>query len=380
MNTRALRQTQEDIAVSVRPVNESNWKIFPNLQTRLQWDEPLATWGLLSNPSPRDVTLPLVPLPSFEVTIQNRSQVPLSFAASELIVEDSLGHRYPVLTDVAEYLPQLYDRLLAETPELYARRPAGGTLAEWPPTNLAPQAWMAPLEMLKEDARKVPLLTSSVEVAPGATWIGALVIRPQLSSSEELAKTLNGQLLVHLAGIRQGERDLPTRTFSVALEGRPTYVTCSDGRKVGSPNECARLDGYAQWIPDGPCLQQGEVRLPYSTRTQTARWLDGDRITNTEAYDALLRVPASHAAAVRGFKLRVAGFALIGAGLLGTVGAAAGIAAGAHDSKDAPAAVSLLAISGVGAVLAYLGHRSELESLRRYNQYAFTTGACARPL
>jgi hypothetical protein len=380
LSTRVQTQMQENVVISIRPVNESNWQSVPHLQTHLRWSEPVAYWGSLRSDTPRDLTLPLVPFPSLEVTIQNYGQTPLHFDASDLIVEDSEGHRYPVLTDASEYFPQVLNRMLAQTPELWARRMWLGPVGMWPEyTEL--DAWTAPIEALRREARKVRLLTPSVQVAPGETWTGALVVRSEVSSSAELAKAVKGELRVHLAGMRAGERELATRSFAFALGGHPDYVTCSDGQKVSSPNECARPDGYTHWIPDGPCLQQGELTpLAPARPLQTARWINGERITNTEAATALLQVPASRPAAVRGLQLRIAGFTLIGGGLVGTVGVAAGIAAGLHDSKDAPAAVSLLALSGVGVVLGYLGHKSELQSIRSYNQYAFATGACARPL
>jgi len=41
--------------------------------------------------------------------------------------------------------------------------------------------------------------------------------------------------------------------------------------------------------------------------------------------------------------------------------------------------VSFLALSGVGAVLNYVGYRRERTAVAQFNTYARATGACAAP-
>jgi hypothetical protein len=108
-------------------------------------------------------------------------------------------------------------------------------------------------------------------------------------------------------------------------------------------------------------------------------WIGGTRVTRAGERKALLDVPDSRRAASRAGALRLAGTLLLGAGAFSAAGAAAGIA-GTGDLRDSPAGLSLLAVSGVGVLLHYLGARREAEAERSFNRYAFQTGACAPPL
>jgi ABC-type Na+ efflux pump permease subunit len=107
--------------------------------------------------------------------------------------------------------------------------------------------------------------------------------------------------------------------------------------------------------------------------------MGGRRVTNTDVYETLLSTPVSRTHAQRARALRIVGFTLIAGGVVSTVGAGAGIAAQGHP-EDGPAGLSLLGVSGLGAVLTYLGTREELKAVGSYNQFAFETGACAAPL
>src|SRR5262249_19193033 len=75
----------DGVDIHVETVNEGSWTEHPGLKARLIWNEPAMLWGK-DVPGHRDVVVPLVPLPSFEVTIENRTGETLSLADAEVVV------------------------------------------------------------------------------------------------------------------------------------------------------------------------------------------------------------------------------------------------------------------------------------------------------
>jgi hypothetical protein len=164
---------------------------------------------------------------------------------------------------------------------------------------------------------------------------------------------------------------------AAAHAGSADHLTCSDGSRVKSPDECPHVDGFTEWVPDGPCFQAGEMDWPPGRAwyKKSVQWVNGNFLTNTDAWSELRSVPSSRSAANHAIHLRVLGFSLIGGGFLAGVATAGGLIA-SHHSQEAPAAVSLFAITAVGITFAYLGRKSELKAVRQYNHYAFATGMC----
>jgi hypothetical protein len=375
VSRQALVSSGDGVDIRVEPINERNWTEHPALKARMAWDEPAMVWALDAG-GHRDLVVPLVPLPSFEVTIENRSPQPVSFANVDLEVDDEAGVSYPVLVDSDAYVAQVIDRMASQVRELLPATIAYGTLL--PPWAFAPAK--LPSDALAEAARKVPLVRRGIEVAPGQTWTGALVANVWSESPEQLARLLRGRIGVVMRGVKVGAQELEPQSFVFAAGDPVDHVVCSDGTQARSPSECAKPDGYARWMPGGPCLQVGTAHQQHHTSlTYDVQFLDGRRVGNADVYDAMLRTEPSRKAAERARSLRIAGYTLLGGGAVGAVVSAGAIGGTGHSSL-APAGLSALGLSAVGGVLTYLGRRAELQAVRDYNQFAFATGACAAPL
>jgi hypothetical protein len=230
----------------------------------------------------------------------------------------------------------------------------------------------------------VPLFGPDLVVAPGGRWVGALVLLGDASSPKEWAARLGGNLTVSVTGIVAGGRAMEPQQFTLPLDGHADSVLCEDGRRASSPDAC-RLDGYHAFRDEGPCVQLGirsgwdkGLRVPY-TSVAKARWIGGTRVTDTELDQSLHDLPESRALSGRARTLRAASYALAISGVLGSALTAAAIA-GADRSREAPAGLSVLGVSAVGAILGYLAVRTQDQAIRAYNREAFKTGACAAPL
>jgi hypothetical protein len=341
---------QDGVQITVRPVNQLTFAHFPTLSLRLRWHESPIFWRLLPESTPdRDLVLPLVPLPSLAITIANHGTAAVSLRSAHVTVDDGQGHAWAVVAKSDELIGPVLERLLSNTPELWQRVQALGPPATWPP-YLGPDWWTAPIEVLRDETRRVPLFGTDVVIAPGETRTLALVAKVGAASPEALASLMRGDLRVQLDGVRAGERELlpQTFTFQVAAPERST-----------------------------PCVIEGGPF--WYNRPLTAYWADGRRVLRSDVEALLLATRDSHAAAARSRRLRIAGYTLIAASVFGSVGVVAGIA-GTGDHRDAPAGLSGLAVSGVGAALNYFAQKSFSEGLRSYNAYAAATGACRTPL
>jgi hypothetical protein len=347
---------EDDVLMTLQPVNEHNWARFTGLKTRLTWEEPTLLWGIPGQR--RDLVLPLVPLPSLQVTLENHGAAPLSFRDADLVVTDGSGQRYPVAVETEDYQARVLSRLLTDVAELWNSMLPLGPVTMWPP-YLGPSVVTRPILALAAAAHTVPLLGREVEVAPGERWSGALVVDVSAGSLHQLADLLRGELTVRLRNVRVGERRLDERVFTFALDAQD-----ATGEPVAAP-----------------CLQSGEddYRRVGQVTGAPQRLLDGTRVTRTDAEEALLGLAESRRAADKARTLRAVGYTLMGAGFFGAAGAAAGIA-GAGESQLAPAGLAVLGVTGVGAILNYVGWKRERTAIRQLNDFAQATGACAPPL
>jgi hypothetical protein len=375
--------TRDDdgLRVTLTPVTQLHQT--PALMARMLWRQSPLYWGVaLREKENQDLILPLVPLPSLQVTIENQGREPIRFAGADIQVEDDTGHRYAIAARTEEYLPRVLDQLLAKAPDLWFLRQKWGPTDVWP-AYMGWHAWNAPVMALIDAARQVPLLGREVVVQPGERWVGAIVVLDDAKSPEELVERLKGNLKVSWSGVTAGTQPIDPQQFTLALDGRADSVVCSDGQRVGSPDLCP-VEGYREWRDGGPCIQLGPRntwaagnKLPSSL--WRARWLGGTRIANSDLDQALRDLPESQKLAKRARALKAAGYTLILGGTLAAASTAAGIA-GAGYTREAPAGVSLLGITGVGALLEYLAVRTEDQAIRAYNREAFKTGACSAPL
>lgn len=335
-----------DVEVTLEPVTDTTFNQYPQLSHALHWDETATQWGVPTRASQRDLLLPLVPLPSFFVTITNDGDEPLTLAASRIAIRDAAGGSHRVLTHVDDYLPRVVDRLVSQVPELWLRTQGLGPVSVWPP-YLPWLPWTMPVEELRAAARTVPLLGEQVVIAPHAAWAGVMVVDVGAGSPAELAQLMSGSLRVSFAGLR---------TFEASFAG-------------GGATPAA-----------GACVATSEEQplTPSLKRSRTVRFVGDARVTSADLDSLLVATPASRADAKKARALRIAGWTLVGAGLGGS-GVAAGVIGSVSDSSYAPAGLSVLALSGVGAALLYAADRRETAAVREYNAFASATGACAAP-
>jgi hypothetical protein len=371
-----LESHDEGVDVHVEAVNERNWMEHGALNARLVWDERAMPWGLYAGADRRDLVVPLVPLPAFEVTIENHTAETVSFAGSSIALTDDGGRSYPVFADPSGYMQRVVDRLGSTVPEMLPVAISFNSMLpvwNWDPVK-------APTAALVDEAAQVPLLNDQVEIAPGGTWRGALVADIGAQSPEALGRMMKGRLSVTMTGAHAGQRELLPWSFAFVAFEPDESVVCSDGTRAKSPAGCARADGYATWTPGGPCLQAGDAHdLFHSSNVHPVQYLDGRRVANSDMYSAILSVTPSRKLAERARALRIAGYTLLGVGVVGAATTAGALGA-THHSDVAPAGLGLLGVSAVGAVLLGVGHHQELEAVRAFNQYAFATGACVNPL
>jgi hypothetical protein len=140
-------------------------------------------------------------------------------------------------------------------------------------------------------------------------------------------------------------------------------------------------------MPKGPCLEVGgETSRAESNhrrrfvvgRDVDRQWLGGAPVDIRELNEALRSARASQPAIDRARRLRLAGWTLMGAGVTGTVTTAVALAADRRGQQTTEG-LGAMALAGVGALLLYLGKRSETQAVRSFNRQAFESGACLVP-
>jgi hypothetical protein len=344
--------------VELRPVTAATWVDGHDPTLLLRWRER-RLYAPLPGPVPEDrqAWVALVPRPSLEVTIHNDSDQPLSFERAEIRVNDDHGGRYAIATSALGYLRDLIGPMMIDSPALWLARLRWGPVEQWPTaltTRLGPRPSGLELPVaaaIRAAAEQVPLFGTGVVVPPHGAWSGALVFDTDAGAGEALASRLRGNLYVSWRGARFGEESAQPFVASLPLDARITGEDCM------------------QQLYD-PGIGHFRVVRPMA--------IDGMAVTRIEANEEMIGLSASRADALRARRMRVAGGVLIGAGLFASVGSPAAIAL-SDRAREAPAGVSWLALTAIGAALNYVGVRHEREAMARYNGYMRETGACAAP-
>jgi hypothetical protein len=138
----------------------------------------------------RDEPVPAVPLPTFEVTLVNRSPVPLDFADVRISLVDSKGRSYDGILDLAAVLGRVERRLIERSP------------------SIANDRWLSPV---RQAVAELPFLTTSLVIAAGATWTGLVPVRMDMHDGEELQEFLRdiGWVALRLDCVHAGESPVP---------------------------------------------------------------------------------------------------------------------------------------------------------------------------
>ncbi len=318
--------------------------------------------------SGKQALLSRVPLPAFALQIRNLDARPLRLAGATAWLTDRVGQRYELLRDRDEIARRAIAQAIQAQPELTV-----GWIQADQRDPLAPM----PLEALRAGSHALPILGEDVEIQPGRSWQGALVVAADADSIETLRRTIeSGGVVLHVDGARVADQPLPplALAFSVGLD-RQSTVRCGDGRIVTHPDACEPQNLLVP-VPDGSCLQEGER----SRRGGVVRaaFIGGRRVPSSEISLALLDRPESRELEARSRALNTAGWVFAGGGTFGSAGLAAGLGASGH-SKNAPAAVGMLGLTAIGVGLLVAGKRQHQTALRKYNAFAFESGICALP-
>jgi hypothetical protein len=191
-----------------------------------------------------------------------------------------------------------------------------------------------------------------VVVGPRSRWSGVITFETDAGTDGALADRLHGNLYVAWRGARRGDELTAPVLVTLPLAAAP------------SAQDCLR----------GPLWTESGGR--HFARPRSI--LDATPVTATEADEEMLKVKASRTDAANARKLRIAGGALIAAGVLGAVTVPAAVATTGH-SREAPAGVASLALAGAGAAILYVAQHREQAAMNRYNRYMDETGACAAP-
>jgi hypothetical protein len=132
-----------------------------------------------------------VPLPTFEVTLVNKSPVALDFADARISLVDSKGRQYDAILDVAAVQGRVERWLIEQYPDL-----SGQELV---------------LSWLRRTVSELPLITPSLIVPAGGTWKGLVPVRMDMHDTEELEAFLRdiGWVALRMDCVHAGEAPVP---------------------------------------------------------------------------------------------------------------------------------------------------------------------------
>lgn len=309
-----------------------------------------------------------VPLPAFSFQITNRGALPIHLDRVKAWITSDNGGRWEVVTDRGK----IVERTVA-----HARKLIGKSAIVIDDAKGTP-----PLDVIAEAARTMPILgahDAATIVAPHYTWSGAIVIdgdEDQLLALRRLEPM--DRLVLHIEGVRTDEETIPYSNLGFHVEPSlgPHEIHCGDGRIVEKAIDCGEPVGYATAL-DGSCLQENVVSAWVYGRPILAPFIDGQPITTTDATQMLRAEPATASTEARAWRMRAAGWTLIGLG--GFSAAASAATLGTRGRGDiAPAALGLLGISVVGIGFVVAAHRTHGAAVGHYNRLAYRTGLCPR--
>jgi hypothetical protein len=153
-----------------------------------------------------------VPLPTFEVTLVNRSPVALDFADARISLVDSKGRQFDAILDVAAVQGRVERWLIEQYPDL-----SGQDLV---------------LSWLRRTVGDLPLLTPSLIIPAGGTWKGLVPVRMDMHDAEELETFLRdiGWVALRMDCVHAGEAPVP---LVYLFERVPGWYTARHEQKPG---------------------------------------------------------------------------------------------------------------------------------------------------
>lgn len=158
--------SQDNVTVTVVPIHAGNYTQFPQINKRVTWQEPTGNRNLLTGAEEfreRHADWILLPLPSFQIAIENRTGHVIRGAGAVVRLRDQAGN---------STLPQSKaDAAAALVNEVQ-------NAAFLPINSKAREAPRLQLEL-----SRLPFFDSTVEVLPNETWRGYLVFTIPLMST-----------------------------------------------------------------------------------------------------------------------------------------------------------------------------------------------------
>ena len=358
---------QGTVEVAVLPITQGNWLKYREILQHLFWKEANTDTvggsgsGMQGAMTAAGASLlryddfPLLTLPAFIVQIANHGDAPLTFAHAQFRLEDGHGRVFAAITHTADVEARVRSDLVERHPELL------------PPGNVQL------LDSVHENVEKMQLLDEKVVVPPGGSWRGYLPFRIEARDTEEFSRIARElqHLTLRIAGTQAAEARADF-VFTFDVVQRPISVVCADGTKAPSAARCPQGPMADTPIDGGPCIQ--ETVIPFKTN-RTQLWVGPTAVANSDLNRTLLAAPATKRLIKRGIVYRWTGYALIAAGVMGAIGASAGIAQ--VNSRVGPAGLSLLGLSVAGIGFTASGVKKTDEAVRVYNDEADATGQCA---
>lgn len=175
-------------------------------------------------------TLPLVPLPAFQIHILNQTAKPVSLAQAQIQVEDDSHRSYSPLMDPVS----IKGRLVADMHGMNESIANDRDL----------------MEALLREVHQLRLLNPSVTVQPGEKWIGYLVLNTNAHNPAEYRAMMSSiqSFSIRFRNVPSGTE---TKDFELLMDKvvRPIAVTCPWDVKQPSLEQCTPDDATAKRPP-----------------------------------------------------------------------------------------------------------------------------------
>ncbi len=355
------QQETEGVVILVDPITTGNWREQPDVAMHMLFQEsgtgtsPVAMGSTMAGAATatstsqtvRDDTLALVPLPAFRVEVLNRSKQPVVLDPSKWTISDGQGSVAGILDN---------DAFRKEVERVVWQRHR----------NLYDLGQSEQLSALRQALTQVSLIGTGRTLGPGEQWQG--FVSYDLYTDKPVT-----QLNLSFAGTRVGDQPDAPLKFAFATEKRPIRKCPVEGEVASVLGVCkSDIEGYDP-ASNGPCIQETRA---YNNSLRTQLWIASSPVADSDLYRTLQSQDASRKLTNRGLKLRSAGWAVVGLGLIAAVVAVVAIIQ-KGPRLDAPIGLSGLAISTVGWGLAYKGQTLIRQGMQSYNELSETSGVCA---
>jgi hypothetical protein len=377
------QRIEPGVAVIADAVTRSNWlEDHRDLLKHLTWSESTGAAGghegasmagpgggmgagfntaAVAGQEMRYDDLPMVPLPSFRVELQNETTDPITFDKVSFDLDDGHGHVYHSIESIDEIVDAVVDDVTARHPELLSA------------------IHRTDVDNLRESVRKVQIWNKQSTLKGGEMKAAYVSFRMTTRDAGEFARIAGSlkELTLRINGLATTSGPLEPVAFSYTVPKRPTMVQCPDGSRAPHWRMCKKMAELPyQPVADGPCIQETKVKYTLAT---TQWWAGVTPVANSDVWRMLLAERSTHAEIKKGMAMRWAGYMLVGASLLSTVLATATLATSNtyHGTSIPYYGLTPLAVLPVGIGLVGGAVKHTDRAIENYNTEVEDTGACA---